>query len=304
MKPEFLRVPNGRASLSPGRWTVRSESDPLTDVLVCAPAHLAPVPCCSATRESLSCGFETDTALALAQHRRLRAVLAEQGVRCHRLDPVAGLPDLCFTRDCAVVTPWGPVLLNPAMPHRRREVRQVEAHLRALGVQPSRIGEGTIEGGDVCVAREGLAIIGLSGERTNEAGAETLARLFRAGGWDVILCPFDPYHLHLDTIFCMLDARHALACVEALPQGFLDALRAHGIRVLDACHAEARKLGCNIVSLDGRTILAASGQPRLSGLLRRAGFDVIEIDISEFSACGGGLHCLTMPLARRAQSLP
>ncbi|HWU95748.1 MAG TPA: arginine deiminase family protein [Sphingomonas sp.] len=300
MRPEFLRVPAGHAAHSSMRWQVRGETDRLTDVLLCEPSHLTPVPCCSATRESLDAGFETDTALALAQHRELRAVLTERGVRCHALDPVPGLADLCFTRDCAVTTPWGPVLLNPAMPHRRREIRHIESGLIGLGARPMRITQGSIEGGDVCIAREGLLIIGSSGERTDEAGAEALASLFRASSWEVILCPFDCYHLHLDTIFCMLDAHHALACVEALPQTFLDALRERGIRILDACHAEARKLGCNIVSLDGHAVFTSAGQPRLDALLRRHGFEPIAIEISQFSACGGGLHCLTMPLARAA----
>jgi N-dimethylarginine dimethylaminohydrolase len=256
------------------------------------------------TRESLGAGFDTDTALALDQHRRLREALTRHGVRCHMLDPAPGLPDLCFTRDCAVVTPWGAVLLNPAMPHRRREVRYVEDYLRTLGARPIHITEGTIEGGDVCIARDGLAIIGVSGERTSAAGADALAGMFRANGWDVILCPFDAYHLHLDTIFCMLDPHRALACTEALPQHFLDALRARGIQVLDVRHAEARALGCNIVSLDGRTLLIGAGQTRLQGLLAKAGFEIVEIDISQFSACGGGLHCLTMPLGRRPSRLP
>jgi N-dimethylarginine dimethylaminohydrolase len=298
MRPEFLRAPTRHPGLSALRWRVHGETDVLTDVLLCPPSHLAPVPCCSATRESLAAGFETDTALALAQHRALRALLTGRGVRCHMLEPVPGLADLCFTRDGAVTTPWGPVLLNPAMPHRRREVRHVEDRLVALGAAPIRISQGSIEGGDVCVARDGLLIIGVSGERTDEIGAEALASLFRSAGWDVILCPFDRYHLHLDTIFCMLDADHALACIEVLPKAFLDALRARGIRILEACPAEARKLGCNIVSLDGHTILTSAGQPRIDALLRHNGFDPIAIDISQFSACGGGLHCLTMPLAR------
>lgn len=304
MKPEFLRVPTSHAALAPGQWTVRSESDRLTDVLLCGPAYLSPVPCCSVTRENLGAGFHTDTALALDQHRRLREALTQHNVRCHMLDPAPGLPDLCFTRDCAVVTPWGPVLLNPAMPHRRREVRYVEDYLRALGTRPIRITEGTIEGGDICIARDGLVIIGLSRERTSLTGAEALASLFRENGWDVILCPFDAYHLHLDTIFCMLDGNRALACAEALPQDFLDAVRARGIHVLDVRHAEARRLGCNVVSLDGRTILIGAGQARLQRLLSRSGFETVEVDISQFSACGGGLHCLTMPLARGPSRSP
>jgi N-dimethylarginine dimethylaminohydrolase len=258
------------------------------------------VPCCSVTRDSLRAGHETDTGKALAQHRDLQAVLAQLGVRCHLLDALPGLPDQCFTRDCAVVTPWGPVLLNPAMGHRRSETDQVARTLTTLGGgRLWRIEGGTIEGGDVCVARDGLVIIGWSGARTSRTGADALADLFRSHGWDVLLCPFDPVHLHLDTIFCMLDAHTALACSEALPKEFLCALEARGIRVLPALPDECRKLGCNILSVDGRTILVAKGQERVQGMLAASGFRSVPVDISEFAACGGGLHCLTMPLARQ-----
>ncbi len=37
-----------------------------------------------------------------------------------------------------------------------------------------RIREGRIEGGDICLARRGLLILGISGERTDEAGAMPL----------------------------------------------------------------------------------------------------------------------------------
>jgi arginine deiminase len=301
MKPEFLNIP---ASLAirhgPQRLTVRSESSPLSDVLLCGPTYLSPVPCCSVTCDSLQGGFETNKSKALAQHHQLQVVLTGLGVRCHVLDPLPGLPDLCFTRDCTVVTPWGPVLLNPALPHRRSEVAHVGRYLASLGGAPApAIKSGTIEGGDVCVARDGLAIIGWSGERTSLAGAEDLAGQFRTRGWEVLLCPFDAYHLHLDTIFCMLNAHTALACTDALPKDFLHAIEARGIHVVPTLGAESRQLGCNILSLDGRTILIADGQERLSTALRHMGFQTILVDISEFAACGGGLHCLTMPLARR-----
>ena len=44
---------------------VNGETDRLRRVLLCAPDHLEPVPCCSVTRESIRAGFVSDTAVAL-----------------------------------------------------------------------------------------------------------------------------------------------------------------------------------------------------------------------------------------------
>ena len=300
MKLDFsaaVAFPENRPSPTLAR--VRGETRRLTDVALCAPRYLAPVPCCSVTIESLREGYATDTARAVSQHAALREVLQANGVRCHALPPAADQADMCFTRDSAVATPWGLVALNPALEHRAAEVDKVALWAtRTLGEDVRRIREGRIEGGDVCVARPGLLIIGVSGARTDEAGANDFAAPFRTDGWDVLLYRFDEHFLHLDTIFCMLDERRALGCVDVLDDAFIDALESRGIELLPVTYKEARRLGCNVLSIDGRSILAASGTPRVAAMMREHGFVVHELELDELTACGGGVHCLTMPLRR------
>lgn len=300
MKLEFFESVSGDAHVRPAaRWQVCGETDRLTDVLLCPPEFLDPVPCCSVTREQVRDGFALCRETALAQHAELRRTLEAHGVACHIAEPAPGMADLCFTRDAAVTTPWGLVALNPALPHRRPEADRLLAAAAALGVEPlTRISTGTIEGGDVCVARAGLLIIGCSGERTNQQGADELAALFRRFGWDVLVHHYDPHFLHLDTIFCMLDRHHALACTDVLSDTFLAELAVREIRTIPVTYKEARRLGCNVLSIDGRTIVTSKGQDRVARLLAGAGFAPVEVDISQLTACGGGVHCLTMPLAR------
>lgn len=301
MKLEFLESSGRIAGLqrTVGRWAVHGETDRLTDVLLCPPTFLEPVPCCSVTREQIRDGFAFCRDAALAQHAALRGVLEAQGVTCHVAPAGEGMPDLCFARDVAVTTPWGLVALNPALPHRQREVDWLVDAAWRLGAQPlTRIMSGTIEGGDVCVARPGLLILGCSGERTNLEGVEAFAAPFRRRGWDVLIYEYDPHFLHLDTIFCMLDDHHALACVDVLGDAFLADLATRGIELIPVSYKEARNLGCNILSIDGRVILTGKGQERVAIELARNGFTPIKIDIAQLTACGGGIHCLTLPLAR------
>lgn len=303
MKITFEEQGFAALAARPHTAAVSGETDPLTAVALCPPAFLSAVPCCSVTREHLRDGFATSTGQAMAQHRALHETLAARGVACHILPAEPDLADLCFTRDVAVTTPWGLVALNPALPHRARE----SAHLARVAGQwttgaIARVAEGTIEGGDVCIARPGLLILGISGERTDEVGANAFAARFEAEGWEVLRYRYDPHFLHLDTMFCMLDATRALACTEVLDDAFLAAVAARGISVLPVTYKEARRLGCNILSLDGHTILAGAATPRVSAMMRGAGFEVVELAIDQFTACGGGIHCLTMPLARRSGS--
>jgi N-dimethylarginine dimethylaminohydrolase len=213
------------------------------------------------------------------------------------------MPDLCFTRDVAVTTPWGVSILRPATTHRRPEAGQMRAFLRSVApTHLNEVTEGRIEGGDVCLARENLLIIGISGDRTDEDGALAFASRFHDEGWNVVLSPFDPHFLHLDTVFCMVGSETALACVEALDEGFLRTIARAGIKLLPVSYKESRQLGCNVLSVDGHTIIASSATPRVSAMLRSAGYLVHEVDISEVIACGGGVHCLTMPLNRAPSS--
>ena len=263
------------------------------------PEHLRPVPCNSITRASLRSGTPFSNDRARAQHRALVATFEAQGVEVELLAPAPQLPDLCFTRDTSLMTPWGLIGLSPGAEQRRQEVEEIlrAAEQRDIPVL-GRISEGTVEGGDVAIIRPGVVVIGISGERTNEAGAIALARFFEARGWRSLFYRFDPYFLHLDTQFCMVDRRLAVACEDVLDEAFLQTLDGLDIEVIRVRFREQRQLGCNLVALGGGRVITAGSTPRVEEQLAGRGYDVISLDLSELTACGGGVHCLTMPLER------
>jgi N-dimethylarginine dimethylaminohydrolase len=281
------------------RWGVDSEFGRLTDVMLAAPRHLEIVPCNAVSIASQEAGLSCSPHVAEAQHAALVRTLEMEGVRCHVVAPDARLPDLAFTRDTSLMTPWGMVGLRPSAAHRCAEVDAVRAAAMSWGVPLlDTIEEGRVEGGDVCLIRPGLVAIGYSGERTDRTGAEALARIFEARGWRAILTRFDPRFLHLDTQFTMVDRSHAVACVEALEDDFLLEVQALEIDILPASYAEVQKLGSNLFSLGSGRVLSPLDNHRINRALERLGFTVIGLEIDQFTRCGGGLHCLTMPLAR------
>jgi len=283
------------------RWGVDSEYGRLTDVMLAAPRHLEIVPCNAVAIESRKQGLAACTRAAAQQHAAIVRTLEMEGVRCHMVPADPSLPDLTFTRDTTLMTPWGLVGLRPSAAHRRPEVEQVRAAAAAWGVPMlGTVEEGRVEGGDVCLIRPGLVAIGYSGDRTDRTGAEALARIFESRGWRALLTRFDPHFLHLDTQFTMIDRNHAVACVEALEDDFLLEVQALEIEIVPTSHAEVQKLGSNLFSLGSRRLLSPSDNSRVNRALAKAGFTVIELDMDQFTRCGGGPHCLTMPLARRA----
>lgn len=284
---------------APFRWGADSETGRLTDVLLGPPAHLRMVPCNAVTRDSLAKGLSTCTARAGEQHRRLAAQLEDAGIACHIVPANAALPDLPFTRDAVLMTPWGLVELRPAAAHRRAEAAHIAAALEPLGIPyVGAVGEGSVEGGDVCILRPGLVLIGRSGERTDETGAIALARLFERQGWSVLHTRFSPRYLHLDTQFTMVTRNRAVACLDTLEEGFAARMADLGIALVRATVEEVERLEANLLSLGGGRIVAPAGGHRLNRELVRLGHDLIEVEIDQFVRCGGGVHCLTLPLAR------
>lgn len=281
------------------RWGADSEYGVLHEVMLSGPRHLELVPCNAVSRANLAAGLTCSPDLAVEQHDALARTLERLGVRCRYVRSRPGLPDLTFTRDSSMMTPWGLVLLRLAAEHRRAEAAEIRAAARAWGVPVlAEIEEGTVEGGDVCLLRPGLVAIGWSGERTTKAGAEALAAIFERRGWRALLTRFDPRFLHLDTLFTMVDRTRAVACVEALDDGFLATVADLDIGLVTASELEVDALGPNLLSLGRGRVLSAADNHRINGELERLGYHVEAVDIGQFTQCGGGVHCLTMPLAR------
>jgi N-dimethylarginine dimethylaminohydrolase len=288
------------ASHSPAKFKVDSEFGVLEAVLLCSPDRLRLVACNAVSEQSLRCGRATSATRAASQHRALALSLAAAGVEVHIVPSSPGLPDLAFARDSSFMTPWGLIGLSPGATHRRGEVDAVLRAAAAVGVAIlGRIGTGRVEGGDICLLRPGVVAIGISEDRTDRAGAEALGGIFSAAGWETIYTRVDPALLHLDTHFCMLDRGVALGCTEALDGAFLEELARLDIEIIPVEREELDTLGCNVLALGRRRIISSGSAPRVDEAVRRRGFAVSTVALDEFTQCGGGVHCLTMPLARR-----
>lgn len=96
----------------------------------------------------------------------------------------------------------------------------------------------------------------------------------------------------------MLDRTEAIACVELLDPEFVHQVTDRGIQILPVPARSATTLGCNILSLGERRIVASAGDRRVIDTLENAGYAVETVEISQFAKCGGGIHCLTQPIRR------
>ncbi|MEX2112525.1 MAG: arginine deiminase-related protein [Pirellulales bacterium] len=236
---------------------------------------------------------QADHVVAIEQWTRLRAALEEAGAQIELMQPVAGLPDLVFTANAALIFRRDAVLARFRHPQRQGEEPHDEAWLTAQGFAVRHLDEGVyFEGagdalfcGDTLVA--GYRI------RSDVRGHQQVGMMF---GCRVIpLELVDPYYYHLDTCFCPLAPGQAIYFPGALDGYGRRALAEAVDELIEVADVEARRFACNAVVV-GRTVVTNTGCTRLHALLRERGFEPRETPLDEFVKAGGSAKCLTLRL--------
>ena len=228
-----------------------------------------------------------DYELALEQHRKYCSALEDCGLRVVRLEAEPRHPDSAFVEDTAVLTERGGMLARPGVSSRAGEVPSIRealsqffSHLRSIQAP------GTLDGGDICEA-EGHFFIGIS-RRTNEQGAEQLAAWLAEMGYTSTLVDIRDATgiLHLksgvsyigDNRLVVIESmanREPFRNYEQIPVGAGDEYAANCIRVNDH-------------------LLLAAGFPAVEFSLRKLGYSITLLEMSEFQKMDGGLSCLSL----------
>ena len=281
-------------------WGVDSEHGRLLDVLVCRPDNFRWLPTSAISRATLEGGRRFDGALARRQHAAMVAAYEEAGVQVHFLEPDAALPYQVFARDSSAMTPGGAVITQLHQWWRRGEYAAAIGFYQGNKI-PIRgmITAGALEGGDLMILEPGCAVIGAGEARTQEPAARQLAGWLAEDGWEVRVEPIPERFVHIDVLLAVLGERLAAACTDVLAAGFVTWLRDHGFELIEVSADDAFQLGANAISLGDERVLSVAGADSLNAAMRAGGLTVQELDLSMFTAGGGGAHCLAQALRRQ-----
>jgi dimethylargininase len=245
-----------------------------------------------------------DVARIEAEHEGLRAALAAAGAEVLVAEPEAdGNPDAVYVYDPVLIAPGGALLLRPGKEGRRAEPEALEPELRRAGTPIlGRLAEPALaEGGDTLWLDDATLVVGI-GYRTNASGVVALADALP--GVEVIAVDLPHFRgpgevLHLLSLISPLDRDLALVHLPLMPTRLVQLLAERGVELVEVAEEELDTLGCNVLALAPRVVLAVEGNPRTRRRLESVGVEVRTYAGGELSLKGdGGPTCLTRPLQR------
>lgn len=224
--------------------------------------------------------------------------------------------NMTYTRDLAVMTPDGALLLGMALAGRKGDPAMIGRVCAKLGIPLAAALEpdGLLEGGGITYFRGDTVIVGRC-DRTNDRGLEIAARVMRAAGLRrMVTIPCRPGTVHIDGLFVLIDEDLALvdprgldyapavitdlASGAAREQMFLDFLAAEDVEPIIIDEEVDGWAAANFVMVRPRQIIGYEWAERVMNKVERRGGKAVGVRGSELRKGNGGPHCMTCALER------
>jgi N-dimethylarginine dimethylaminohydrolase len=283
---------------------------PAARLLMCRPEHFAVVYTINPWMDPASWARH-DRARAAASKQQwdaLHETLQGLGAAIELVPPVAGLPDLVFTANAAVVLDGRALLARFRHPERQREEAHYEAAFRALQARGlidcvTSLPEGIVlEGAGDCVWDDARQLFWMGyGPRSDLAARSVVEDTF--GVEAVALKLADARFYHMDTALSPLSGGEVMYLPDAFTPAGLAAIRERvaADQRIEIGIEDGAQLAANAVRLGDTLVMPACSEP-LRGRLAERGYRVITLPLDTFLASGGAGFCLTLRLDRRSQA--
>jgi N-dimethylarginine dimethylaminohydrolase len=241
---------------------------------------------------------------ARASFNALCAALREAGAALEIIEGMAGLPDMVFPANAAVVLDRRAIVARFACAERRGEERPYlwalqDCVRRGLLDEVAQFPEGCFQegAGDAIWDATRQVFWAGHGQRSILAATRVLGDFF--GGEVVPLELATDRFYHLDTCFCPLSGGEVLFYPPAFTRESL--ARIHDLvapaQRLEASAEDAAAFCVNAVNI-GSVVVMARAPAHVRAMLAERGYTVRDVDLDPFILSGGGAYCMTLRLDR------
>ena len=221
---------------------------------------------------------------AIIQHKAYIEALKLCGLEVTILAPCEDYPDSTFIEDVALITPHGAIITRPGAPSRRDEIKTIDELLRKKFSNIDVIeAPGTIEAGDIMMVGSHF-FIGLS-DRTNLSGAQQVIGVLKKHGLTGSTVTLNDV-LHLKTGLSYLENNQLVICGEFINDPIFS-----NYDFIEIPEEESYAANCIWVN---ECVIVPTGYPISKEKISNSGFNLIEVDVSEFKKLDGGLSCLSL----------
>lgn len=228
------------------------------------------------------------------------------GARVEALAGAAGVPDMVFPANAAVVLNGRAMMARFRCPERQGEEPMfLEAfeRLRARGVlsEVIELPKGRLqEGAGDCIWDAGRQLFWVGyGQRSDAESPRTIGQVF--GQQVVALELATEEFYHLDTCFLPLSGGEVIYYPPAFTAAARRRIRQHVEpgKLFEASAEDAAAFCINAVNI-GREVVMARATPDMRALLTRLGYHLSDVDLAPFILSGGAAYCMSLRLDRRS----
>ncbi len=234
---------------------------------------------------------------AVRQWERFVEVLQIAGdVSIETIEPVAGLPDLVFTANAALISGNLAICASFRHPERRREQSLYRSWLASRGFATTFLQQTFFEGsGDALFDRTRPQMFAGYGWRTERSATLQLSETISTRVVPLLLV--DERFYHLDVALNPLASGHVMVYMNAFSPHAQVLLRraVEPEFLIELTTDDALAFAANSVEI-GDAMIMHSCSKALQSRLYDAGYRVFTTDLSEFHKAGGSAKCLTLKL--------
>ncbi len=235
---------------------------------------------------------QIDPQIALKEWEALKLTYQNLGCQVEIIEPTQGWPDMVFTANAGLTYGDHKLLLSKfKFAERQGEEPFFKYWFQQRNWTVTEL-DIPFEGQGESFLWNGLILAGY-GFRSNEQTASAIEYLTAKKVVQLEL--IDPKFYHMDMALSPISADIIAYYPKAFSTDSINKIKSLGADLIEISDLDAEAFGANLVSVD-KTIVMVKGTTQLPGELKSRGFDIIELDMSEFRKSGGGVRCLTLDL--------